>query len=34
MQIVVMRGLLEHENVSATSKYSLALMDAKREGNG
>ena len=23
MQIVVMRGLLEHENVSATSKYSL-----------
>lgn len=34
MQIVVMRDLLGHENVSTTSKYSHALMDAKREGMG
>jgi Site-specific recombinase XerD len=31
MQIVVMRDLLGHENISTTSRYSHALMDAKRD---
>jgi integrase len=31
MQLIVMRDLLGHENVSTTDRYSHALMDAKRE---
>ena len=34
IQIVVMRDLLGHENVSTTSRYSHALMGAKKEAMG